>query len=242
MSRGAPDYSNVKAAVPLHRLDDHAELAARLGSPVTYDRPGGVYFLSNFGFGLGQFGRTVVGDGAYQVATPETFFTGPFCLAMQTSNVTGEVSTAQLTIPVPTFDTKMGLEVAFAIPDAEIGFAINLLVYEGIDMYQYILRYTTDNGRLQVMEPLGGGVLLDGFEIRKGSRAWHKMKIVMDLEEHKYVRALFDEHRFDTSEYAALHFEPDETNRLDIRLTAWSLDDTSRLIYWDSVIVTQGEP
>jgi len=58
--RGAPDDSNVLSTSTFYRLDDMAELAVRLGSPVQYLRSGNIVFCTTFedGFNCGcEFGR-----------------------------------------------------------------------------------------------------------------------------------------------------------------------------------------
>ena len=209
---------------------------------MVYDRRGNVVFLSDFDGGLEQFARSEVGNLAEQRTSAESRVTGAYCLRMQTSDTTDEVSTATTQIPIPNLTTRMGLEAAFAVPNAEIGFDIVIAFYQKPDLYQYTLTYRTDQDRLFIHSPTGAGILLDDLKIREGSRAWHRMKIVADLENNTYVRALFDEHEFDISDYAGYSYTTGELNRIDIRLTACSRDATNRVIYWDDVIVTQNEP
>jgi len=52
--RGAPDDSNVLSTSTFYRLDDMAELAVRLGSPVQYLRSGNIVFCTTFEDGFNR--------------------------------------------------------------------------------------------------------------------------------------------------------------------------------------------
>ena len=242
MPRGAPDYSNVRAYGPLHRLDDLAELAGRLGSPVTYDRRGSVLFLATFANGSGQFGLTSVGSGASLGVTPETFLSGPFSLRMLTSNVTDEISTVHTRIAIPEKTSKLGLEAGVSFTDVEVGFDIQISHYTGAKLYQYTLIYRSDQDRLYIVSPTGSGILDDNLVLYPGSHAWHKMKIVVDFENNTYLRALMDEDAYDVSDFDAYVYTNTEPKRIDVRLHGATRDNTTREIHWDNVIITQNEP
>jgi hypothetical protein len=245
VTQGGIDYPDggFSSGGPVYPIKgDLAELAARVRSPVVYDRRGNVLFLSDFDTGLEQFSRSVVGTGAQQIASAATHISGAYCLQMDTSGTTNQVSTATTQIAIPNPDTRMGLEAAFAVPNAEIGFDIVIAVYLNPNLYQYTLTYRTDMDRLFIHSPTGSGILSDNLKIREGIRAWHRMKLVVDLESNTYIRVMFDEDEFDVSDYAGFSYTTTELDRIDIRLTGYSRDATSRTIYWDDIIVTQNEP
>ena len=242
MPRGAPDYSNVRVAEPLHRLDDLAEVATRLHSPVVYDRAGKVVFLSRFGNGLGQFGLTAAGSGAVIAASPTTFLTGPFAMKMTTSNVKDEVSTAWVRVPILEDTTRLGLETAFCIPDGEVGLAIQISVYLPPKKFEYTLKYKTDTDELSFVPWGPGGVLEEDLKLYEGVAAWHRMKLVVDLETQYYVRVLLNENVYNIPEYPGYKDTTGEDRRIDIRLQGWARENATKVIYWDDVVVTQHEP
>lgn len=242
MPRGAPDYHNVRVAQPLHRLDDLAEVAARLHSPDVYDRSGKVVFLSRFGNGLGQFGLTPDGTFAEMTASPTTFLSGPFALKMRTSNLTNQVQTAWVRIPVLEDTTKLGLEAAFCIPDGEVAVAIQIAVYLPPKLYEYTVTYYTDTDKLYFTPKGPGGLLAEGLKLYEGVAAWHRMKVVADLKTQYYVRILLNENVYNIPEYPGYEGTTDEDRRIDIRLKAWAREDVSKVVYWDDIIVTQHEP
>jgi len=55
MPFGAPDFSNVQKISTLHRLDDMAELAVRLGSPYIWDRQGDVIYIDHHIYASGLY-------------------------------------------------------------------------------------------------------------------------------------------------------------------------------------------
>ena len=245
VSQGGIDYPDggfASGGPTYPMIGDLAELAARSGSPVVYDRRGNVVFLSQFRYGTGQFGLTPVGNGASQTLTAGTFLTGPYCLKMVTSDVTNEVSTASTRIAIPQSATRLGVETGVSFTDVEVGFAIQITAYITPDQYQFTLIHRTDQDRLYIVSPTGPGILDDNLVLYAGKQAWHRMKLVVDFENKMYVRALLDEDEWDISDYAAAVDTTGEAKRIDARLQGYSRDNTNREIHWDDIIITQNEP
>ena len=242
MPRGAPDYSNVRTAQPIHRLDDMSELAARLHSPSVYDRGGKVVFLSRFGRGLGQFGLSTPRDAGTIVPSPTTFLTGPFSMKFTTSDVSSEVFTAWVRIPVLEETTKLGLEAAFCIPDGEVGVGIKIAVFDAPARYEYDLTYWSDVDQLR-FTPEGPGEIVDeDLALYEGLAAWHRIKLVVDLDTKMYVRGTLNENVYDLSEYYGFEDTTNEDKRIDIRILSYARENATKVVYWDDVIVTQHEP
>ncbi|NVM57517.1 MAG: hypothetical protein HWN51_05300 [Desulfobacterales bacterium] len=221
---------------------DLAEHAARVRSPVAFDRRGNVVFLSRFAHGTGQFELKPVGNKATLALTPDTFLSGPFSLKMVTSDVSNEVSTASALIAIPNSTTWLGSETGVAFTDVEVGFALQISAYMKPTLYQWTLVYRTDQDRLFIVSPTGAGILDDSLVLHAGKQVWHRMKLVIDLENKEYIRVLLDEDEWDVSDYAAYEYPTSEPRRIDIRLQGYCRDNTNRDIQWDDVIVTQNEP
>jgi len=82
MPHGAPDWSNVVKYEKVHRLDDMAELVARLGSLVIYDRRGDLVWCDSFEYGLQAWEKDPQGTGAAALVTCEAFRSRGFCAKM----------------------------------------------------------------------------------------------------------------------------------------------------------------
>jgi len=241
MPRGAPDYSNVRTTEPLQRVDDLSELAARLHSPSKYERGGHVVFMSNFNNGLAQFGKSASGTGSAIVPGTVTALNGAFSARIMTSAVIDQVSTMWLRIPVLEPDVRLGLEAAFCIPDGELGLAVQIAVFKGSICDTYTLSYYTDLDDLYIFSSGYAYYLESNLRLYEGVAAWNRIKLVVDLEERHYVRALLNDRNYDLSSYGSFQASTSEDERIDIRLQTWAREAISKSVYWDDIIVTQHE-
>ena len=240
MPHGQRAWSNVGADEVVHGLADMAELAARLGSPVTYNREGNVLFLSDFSEGDSQFELKPVGTGAEIIISAAESIVGPYAAKVTTSAVTDQVSTIAASVPVPDVATRVGLSAAVLWLLNEIGWQLEIGAYIGSQVYIGTLRYRSDLDRLDV-RTTAWQTLASGLVLYANTASWHRAKVVLDLARGTYVRAMVDD-----QEYAVmaplLVLPTAEPRRIDVRLQAYTRDGVSRVVYFDDIIVTHGEP
>lgn len=62
MPRGMPDWGEYSPQEVVSKLLDNAELAARLGSPVLFDRRGTVIFMDDFNCGVNHWDTVTKGN------------------------------------------------------------------------------------------------------------------------------------------------------------------------------------
>lgn len=242
MPHGQRDWSNIGADEVVHGLADMAELAARLGSVVTYNREGSVLFATDFSDAAAQLELSPYGTGAGMIISAEESVVGPYSLRVATSAVIDQVSTAALSVPIPDLATRIGMMAAILWRNDEVGWQLEVGAY--IDSYVATgtLRYRADLNRLDVRSTGGAFYLLDGgLVLYPHTAQWHRAKLVVDLASRSYVRAMVN-HR----EYAvAVPMQVQATtepNRVDVRLQAFSRDGVARVVYFDDLVVTHGEP
>lgn len=242
MPRGAPDWSNVRAYGPLHRLDDQAELAARLGSVVSYDRGGSVVWFTDFRHGLqGSTPGTSDAECEYRISAERSHF-GGYSLKLDPSAESG--SYVEWGNVVQFVETgKVGLEAIVstgANPDA-----IRLKMYyqDGATIQKAELNYDTESGDWTVRTgETTWETVLTGFKIQQDATAWYSIKLIIDAETGKYVRMQVAKRVVDISEHDIYSYGIQNLGQLICRVMVYG-DATRHAAIWvDAVIVTQNEP
>lgn len=255
---GLPDYSAAKptGAVPigpLYTSTDIAELAARLGSPVRFDRRGSVIWLYDFSSGLVAPFNVTGGVGRSFNISAEYPFTGSFHGLMATPAVAGSYCGISRGIPYPAA-TKIGFEICFASPSnwgvAGVNnayFDIFLNYYDKTTAFQSQIRILDRDGtELRFMNSVGG---LETFDTEtKPYRIiapyhFSHIKLVVDMVTGKYVRFIFDNQEFDLSDELSFSFgSVVDTPYISINFHNTAELDVIAYCLVDSVIVTYSEP
>lgn len=242
MPRGAPDYSNVNAANPLHRLDDMAELAARLKSAVCYDRAGRVVSVWDFQHGLQgtTFGVDASPSAGSLVSSRSA--TGYFSIKLDPSDTEGsyvEWRGQAYYVPVG----KTGLEVSIS-PDTDFDYLrIILWPYSGSNILQAIVRYYVAEEEWRVKDADAGYVtVLSDYKLQQGPAAWHPFKMVIDTDTKAYVRMSIDDQVVDLSDYTIPEVADTGLAQLAFGVTVYGEGANHAPCYFDKFIVTQNEP
>lgn len=242
MPRGAPDYGNVISSSPLHRLDDMAELAVRLGSANVYDRGGYIIYQTNFSQGVKGWVVASENDKGSAIASTDLGYYGPFCYKLSTSsdspydiNVTRYLAGLQ--------KGKMGMEVTFAFDPTLAKILFLFSHYDGVDRNIAGVRYDHENEALEYYTTNGAyGSVDDDFVLQHISNAPHTLKFVIDEETGTYDRILVDATEFMDLEYVYRKYERTETPYMMTSIQITCQDELGVETLIDNVIVTQGEP
>lgn len=242
MPHGAPDDSNVVKLLTVHRLDDMAELAVRLGSPVTFDRRGDVIWWAIFQYGMeGMFPvEGVSGDEvALSVRYPRQ---GPYCLKLTNNNITNSRCSVQKFVAYPTA-TGIGFECSFSVADDVDNIRFSLAGNDGSRSHYARIRYDHQNTRLQYLdEDNAYQTFATGLVLQVSDIVEHTIKMVIDFAEEEYVRCILDDdvHSLAGIPYRTLAGIENQYWTAAIRLFA--VADGTESIFIDSLIVTQNEP
>lgn len=242
MPRGAEDYSNVSSKNPLHRLDDMAELAARLGSPSTHERSGRIIFLDSFEYGMASWQAGAPGDSSVAV-TAEEKRSKAFSVKMSAVSGNG-LNSAQISraFPYPTLN-RQGLEfsVMFLHKPRYLIWTLGRRYGQFEDQYQYM--YMADEKEIVVT--LQGGsskAVVEDIELYVGSGLFHTIKIVADMETNKHVRLIVNEQVIPMGDYGPNTIEHVSSPHTNVVVTLWSDNGETNTVFIDDVILTQGEP
>lgn len=242
MAHGLPDYGPNTPKSTTYGLADLAELAARLGSIVTFDRRGDVVWLDDFEDNLAKW-ELGFGTGT-AVLSAATARNGGKSAKLTTPAVTDLGATITKRLPFPAL-SKIGSEISVAQDDSNILFlsgAIFFLLGDGTFKYgqwEYLPLTTT----LNIFDHTAGTVSLStSVQFADSIYLFHTFKLVVDLVTGKYVRLIMDETEWDLSAYTLIGDDADGDAWMysDFRVATKAAVAAS--CYVDDAIVTQNEP
>ncbi|GAI74201.1 unnamed protein product, partial [marine sediment metagenome] len=144
-----PDWWGNVPSETLHGGLDTGELAARLGSIVTFDRRGNIVWMDEFENGLGPW--EVSGGGANNevyICSEITMHGSLACVLHPGEEDDGE-AIIRHNLPFPVLG-GIGFEVAFVPQSWMKSFNIILFLYDGARRYDYQARYLHTDGTVRV--------------------------------------------------------------------------------------------
>lgn len=239
---GAPDWSNVRGLGVLHRLDDMAELAARLGALHTYDRRGEVVYQTDFSTGLQSWGTHTSGTGAAVALDPTEFLTGGYSIKLTGGSDGSRYAYIGQTLAYG-LDVPHGLEVAWQAA-ADVGSMQWFHSwYDGTTRWVYGAKVSPALTSLYVYTTGAVWTLVsDAIRISVSGSEFHHCKLVFNPLSQAYVRVLYNDREFDVSDQEPASEASAAGKFLEVTAWTYSAPGDNSVIRVDSVIVTQNEP
>jgi hypothetical protein len=242
MPRGAPDYSNVRAYGPMQRLDDMAELAARLGSPDRFERGGRIVYLESFEYGLSSWNPTTYGTGAEAILVPTIKNTGRFSARLTGgSDGAGAVKIfRKFAYPVL---NKYSAEFAVHFEAHTGDIRLRLVQHDGTTEYQYNVKYDPINDVLYYQDSAGDWqTIAEDLDLQSPYMGFHIFKLVADFENQVYERLVVDNETYDLSSYDAYSFTSGDCPNVRVDVLLYSETGYNGFSYVDDIILKQNEP
>jgi len=242
MPHGTPDWGLKGPKSTVYGLDDMAELAVRLGSPVSYDRRGDVMFHEDFSQGLAAWTWNCTGDGCGRALDCMSAVAAPYGIKLTTGPDDGDDSWILHSMYLPQLGL-IGLE-ASCMPTDDMGrFVLDVLFFDGVHSTRFWADYNHATGELEV--PNDAFVLqvvaTPGVQ-QVGTNSFFTFKAVMDLATPSWARLLFNDQAYDISAYAPWVVLDPSAARMEFYLVAYTAADVSVSPTIDRVVVTQNEP
>lgn len=239
---GAPDWAKYRPSSATFPVQDLAELAVRLGSPVAFDRRGDVILLDSFEFGFPGWIATLPTEEASVAITPTTAWHGGYSIKLTTRPVFYSFTQIERFIPYPHI-SRIGYEYAFSFDEDVNTIWSRIAVYTGTVRHSAAFKYLPQTQELQIYTkaqvwvPVKTNVVLDA-----DPRHFHRLKIVIDLTTETWVRLLLDDIYLDLSAHA--YYLPDDESNPKAHFAFYLRTNVTehRSAYLDSVIITQDEP
>ena len=241
MGKGAPDYSNVRAYGPLHRADDMAEMAARLGSPVTFHRGGQVIHLNTFEQGKPGWLAGVSDTGSGFELSTEQRRSGNFSMKL----TPGTISPYQMKVykdfayPYP---GNIGVEQSFTIDYRSATIELRLLIHNTEDIHYAAIKYDHEANTFSYLKSNGFfEVLQEDVKLSHLPNLFHTMKLVIDFEKGVYKSIWLDRYSFLELDYPLQTFTNGLAPYLRVQTHYKAINNSQPYIFIDDIIITQNE-
>jgi len=242
MTHGAPDWYKYRRDSLTYPIDDLAELAARLGSIVTFDRRGDVIFMDDFRHGTPHIVRYKSGTGAAITPSPVSSKSGPYSLKLTAGSDAGREAGAIYYLPLPPL-TTIGFEFSWSLcpPDS----TINLLITyrSGTHCIQPWIRYQPNTGNLQYRDKNSVFQnLATALNLESHAHYWHTLKLVANYDAKTYMRLILNNHTYDLTDVPMYSYTDTDPALLTVQPTLLTDATNNPFIYLDNFILTQDEP
>ncbi len=193
MSRyGLPDYGMYAALENMGNLVDYGELAARLGSIVTFNREGNIVFWDDFEKTPLKWDEIATGGTGSVNYSSETALSGGQCVKA----VTGGTIYSKAGIGRRFLETsigQMGMEFAFAFESLDNTIYMVLTHDDGSSRKSLTVRLVCSSDILEVSIPgMGYITVLTDLGLYPDKHLFHHLKIAVNIETEKCVRVVFD--------------------------------------------------
>lgn len=242
MSGETPDWRRLNVTSQSFPVTDLGEVAARLDSPVVFDRRGDVFDLTTFEYGLGGWRGLSSGDGSSTELTRTYARRGNYAVHLVTG--TTSAMSAQITKDVGLQALgRFGFHAAVArrLPLTSIGLWAEHK--DGLRDYYYAVQWLPATGELQVRNAAGAFVTVATSGIVPATQpTWVDLKMVIDLDTKRYERGLLGRAQVDLSGYTAQDLAAATTESLTLWVIATGDAGANRNGYVDAVVLTVNEP
>jgi len=242
MPHGAPDWYKYRRDSATFPIDDLAEHAVRLGSIDTFDRRGDVLEMDDFEQGTLKWRFSLYGAGARGAISPTHARSKGYSMELITGSDGGQEILAQWRLPYPKL-SKTGLELSFAMGTDLFRIPWALHRHDGTLGYTFELHYNNNTFELSYLNPLGlRTVFATGVRLYNAPHLFNYLKLVADLSNNTYVRAIVNEVQYDLSGCPCYITASALIPHLEISMRCAGNLGTNISSYVDDVIVTRDEP
>jgi len=219
----------------------NAELAARMGSLVGWDRRGLVSYANDFRDGLGNASLTEAGTGASITIDPEFFTSGGYSMKMVAGSDGDHLASIRFQIETPP-SLKLGLEVCFSYAgDAEFFMAM-IRCYTGGKQWDAAIRHNRDTHEMQYLNASEVWTNIANPYFDYDGSDFHRIKVVADFAEAKFMRAMYAGTEVDLSAQGLFQYSTGWYSALWVLVEMNGRSGNNDIGYLDSIVLTTGEP
>lgn len=194
-----PDWSKYLVGSERHSLQDMGELAARLGSIVTFDRRGEIVWMNKFDSGLAEWRPFLAGNDDTITLVADYPYRGNYCAELETQQEVLRGAGIYAYIYPPTVN-KWGAEVAFWIKQAFHTFGLELNFMDGTIAYTAAVQLDGQNDEIEVYNSSEAWEVVGTFKTLTSIWGlYHNLKLVGDFDTGYYTRLILDANEIDLS-------------------------------------------
>ena len=242
MTHGHPDYGIGAPVGTIYPILDVGELAARLGSPVTFDRRGNVMWYDDFEHGPNKWATSLMGAGGSVAITNEKARTGAVSCKLITGNATDDYAHIIHREPYPVL-SKLGLEFSLLTAEEKAVLYFILDIYTGTYRHSAGIKLELETHTWYYRKSTGAWVALPTTaKLTQSSYTFHTVKLVIDTLTRYYMRFIGDNVSYDMSALNYRYVADNTDPLIKVQISFYPTEDASKTIYYDDVIITQNEP
>lgn len=219
-----------------------AEMVARLGSPVVYERSGQVYFIDSFEEGLQNWTPVAVGGSSAAAIAVNTKCTGGYSLKITAGGAVGawqRMIANRGLLPVG----KVGFAVAFALPGYVDYLTFRLRYYSSTGYHYGEICLNDATSKVQLWQ--SGVGLVDVADLGMAYRDatnWYYVKFTVDVSSGKYVRLRLNSVTVDISAYTMGWWASAAGPHVQIETQIGNRTGYVDSAYLDDILLTFAEP
>ncbi len=192
MAHGTPDFQQTSGVSTVYQLTDMAELAARLGSIVTFDRRGDVFHLNDFEHGESGLGSSGSGTGSACYLSLAYARSGHFSLALIAGSNSDHYREVYSTLGLPS-EKALGMEISFSGGSTAGGWELWFMPLAGGKSLYGAVKYDHTTDKLYYYDENEAWVeLASGIALPVTVGRWNTVKLVLDCENQEYKRLLLN--------------------------------------------------
>jgi len=242
MAHGLPDYGIAAPKVTVAGLEDMAELAARLGSPNTFERKGDVLWMDDFNDGIHKWVVELTEDRGTVTWEGNHSRNGGFCVKLTTGDTFEDLVRILRRMPIAVV-SKMGLEVSFVTHGLLGDVYFEMLLYDGTYAHNVAVYWRRADSQWIYTDADGNEApLLPLMKLTETDYTFHTMKLVADFTTHYFQYLIVDNTIFDMSTIPYKYGLDDTAPCFIIYIHCTNHSEDEVTVYVDDVIVTQNEP
>lgn len=242
MSRGQPDYAAQAPKEVAASVSDMGEIAARLGSIVTYDKRGDVVDLDDFEEPVLRWQTASGGTGSYVIL--DSFSVKSASQAVKLHSASEAYGTAGIGKDYSILASEvLGFEFSFSNLSDNIFLSTLFEVYDGTNLKIAGIRYDPNLDKLYIYDSTGGYVLfISDLPLVSSNFIFHTLKIVVDFSTGYYKRLLLDNVEYDISDIAIYPHGNTSAPMVYSYMGIANMAAIGGDVWIDDVILTQEEP
>jgi len=219
----------------------NAELASRLGSPITWDWRGKVQLMCDFSKGWQGLHTEFSNDDGAVALNPTYWRFGGYSAKLTTGGDGGSSAAMDFGMSLtPAF--TVGLAVEFSVEKIPTHLDISIAVYKSEKLYSYKLHYLFATGVLEYRDSGGDWqpILTQAISVWKGT--FYRMKLVVDIENDEYLRAMLGNQEEAIADSSTVGNMPGWPDYVFFAISTRSEDGDNDIVYIDHIIITADEP
>lgn len=219
----------------------NAELAARLGSLVRFDRRGSLLYAESFEHGKQQWTLGGSGSGYAFGLAADVALTGGYSLRLTAPLSSVNYVLAQRLDPY-FLATSFGASILYYLPDPCTWLELELHIFDGAHLSHITVRLDYANSKIKVYNQAGAWVEVAAYiPTEMWLPNFRYLKIVGDVAAGKYIRLLSDDAEYDLSA-VGLHVAADlGYPRVETFVRFYGPGGAGFYVYVDDVVVTVAE-